>query len=168
MRYISSDTNVWIDFATIGKTEMPFKLPCTFIMSREAIEDELLSPPGLGEALVNYGLIPVEITIDEFYLADFYGTVYKKLSAYDRIALAIAKARSMTLLTGDAALRKAGNLEGVPIMGTLGLMDELWKGRHISNEEYKDCLQGFLDNNGRAIRLPSAEIVLRLNHLTCP
>lgn len=61
MIYISSDTNVWIDFVTIEKLELPFKLPYTYIMSKEAIEDELLSPPGLGTKLASYGLIPVEM-----------------------------------------------------------------------------------------------------------
>ena len=42
MQYISSDTNVWIDFVTIQKTEMPFRLPYTYIMSKDAVEDELL------------------------------------------------------------------------------------------------------------------------------
>ena len=42
MQYISSDTNVWIDFVTIQKTEIPFRLPYTYIMSKDAVEDELL------------------------------------------------------------------------------------------------------------------------------
>lgn len=73
--------------------ELPFRLPYTFIMSEEAVEDELLSPPGLGEQLTSLGLVSVENTIDEFLLADEYGNRYKKLSVYDRIALAIAKCR---------------------------------------------------------------------------
>lgn len=98
MQYISCDTNVWIDFVTIQKTEIPFRLPYTYIMSKDAVEDELLSPQGLGQELISYGLVPVSITIDEFFLADQYGNVYTKLSIYDRIALAIAKTRRITLL----------------------------------------------------------------------
>ena len=82
MQYISSDTNVWIDFVTIQKTEIPFRLPYTYIMSKDAVQ-------GLGQELISYGLVPVSITIDEFFLADQYGNVYTKLSIYDRIALAI-------------------------------------------------------------------------------
>ena len=99
MRCISSDTNVWIDFVTIQKTEVPFRLPYTYIMSRDAVDEELLSPPGLGRQLVSYGLIPVEISIEEFFLAEQYGYSYKKLSTHDRVALAIAKNRKITLLT---------------------------------------------------------------------
>ena len=69
MQYISSDTSVWIDFVTIQKTEIPFRLPYTYIMNRDAVEDEILSPPELGQELLSYGLVPVAITIDEFFLA---------------------------------------------------------------------------------------------------
>ena len=44
-----------------------------------------------------------------------------KLSIYDRIALAIAKHRGITLLTGDGALRKAARAEGVHVLGTIGI-----------------------------------------------
>ena len=162
MQYISSDTNVWIDFVTIQKTEIAFRLPYTYIMSKDAVEDELLSPQGLGQELISYGLVPVSITIDEFFLADQYGNVYTKLSIYDRIALAIAKTRRITLLTGDGALRKAAKNENVQVMGTLGILDQLWRQQLITAEELKTCLQQLLSNNGGAVRLPRAEILSRL------
>lgn len=104
MEYISSDTNVWIDFSVIQKTDLPFRLPYTYIMNEDAIADELLSPPELGQELISYGLKPVGISIEEFELAQSYGKKYVKLSTYDRIALSIAKNRNITLLTGDGAL----------------------------------------------------------------
>ncbi len=55
MQFISSDTNVWIDFVTIKKTELPFRLPYTYIMSRDAVEEGLLSPSVLGKDLLSYG-----------------------------------------------------------------------------------------------------------------
>ncbi len=62
MEYISSDTNVWLDFVAINKTDIPFKLPYTYIMNEDAIEDELLSPKGLREKLLSLGLKPVELS----------------------------------------------------------------------------------------------------------
>lgn len=162
MVYISSDTNVWIDFMTIDSLDIPFKLPFTYIMSEDAVEDELLSPAGLGKQLIALGLVPVEITIDEFFLAEKYGIQYKKLSTYDRIALAIAKCRKITLLTGDGALRKAAKKESVDVMGTLGILDELWSQKLISVEEYEICLRRLDENNGGAIRLPREEILSRI------
>ena len=165
MEYISSDTNVWIDFRTINKLEIPFRLSYTYIMNKDAVEDELLSPAGLGKELISYGLVPVDISIDEFYLAEEYGRHFRKLSVYDRIALAIAKCRKITLLTGDRALRKAAKQENVPVTGTLGILDQLWDQRRITEEEYEECLKCLLNNNGYAVRLPQAELCSRLAEL---
>ncbi len=165
MRFISSDTNVWIDFSIIGKSKLPFLLPYTFIMSKESVEDELLVPAGLGEELVSYGLLPVEMTIEEFFLAESYGIQYRRLSRYDRIALAIAKERNITLLTGDNHLRKAAVNEGVDIMGTIGIFDHLLDQNLISTDEFKECLQSLLEHNGGAVRLPENEILSRLKKI---
>lgn len=162
MEYISSDTNVWIDFSVIQKIELPFKLPYTYIMNEDAIADELLSPPELGQELISHGLKPVEISIEEFELAQLYGEKYIKLSIYDRIALSIAKKRNIVLLTGDGPLRRASRQEGVQVIGTLGIIDQLLERDLINVKEYVDCLQRLKKQNGGAVRLPSAEIVARL------
>ncbi len=162
MQFISSDTSVWIDFATIKKTELPFRLPYTYIMSKDAVDNELLSPCGLGQELVSYGLVPVYITDDEFDLAEQYGAEYKKLSIYDRIALSIAKVRQIKLLTGDGRLRKAAERENVPIVGTLGILDQLLEQKCISVNEFKTCLIRLQENNGGIVRLPQEEILSRL------
>lgn len=166
MEYISSDTNIWIDFATIQKLHLPFLLPYTYIMSTDAIDDELLSPPTLREDLLRCGLVGVDITIEEFELADQYGGKYRKLSVYDRIALAIAKCRGIVLLTGDMALRRAATAEGVSILGTLGIVDRLYDAAFISKADYKECLDAFTRFNGHGIRLPQDEINIRLHKLT--
>ena len=66
MEYISSDTNVWLDFAIINKLEIPFKLPYTYIMNEDAITDELLSPKELRDNLVGLGLQAVELSEEDF------------------------------------------------------------------------------------------------------
>ncbi len=134
-------------------------------MSHDAVDEELLFPPGLGQELISYGLVPVEISIEEFFLAEQYGYTYKKLTIHDRVALAIAKNRQITLLTGDRALRKAAQCEGVHFIGTLGILDQLWNQQRITVDELKICLQRLLDNNGGAVRLPESEILSRLEQL---
>ena len=166
MQFISSDTSVWIDFSTINKTELPFRLPYTYIMNKDAVADEILSPPGLGSELISYGLVPVEITIEEFFLAQRYGTIYNKLSNYDRIALAIAKNRKIILLTGDGALRKAAIQEEVTIMGTLGILDQLWETGLINTAELRLCLEELIACNGGVVRLPRVELERRLAMLS--
>ena len=162
MQFISSDTSVWIDFSVIHKTELPFRLSYTYIMNKDAVEDELLSPPGLGAELISYGLVPVEMTIEEFFRAQQYGITYSRISAYDRIALAIAKERKIVLLTGDGALRKAAVQEGVAVLGTLGILDQLWEDRKVTAEEMKTCLEQLKELNGGAVRLPKTELERRL------
>lgn len=162
MEYISSDTNIWVDFATIRRLDIPFKLPYTYIMNEDAIEDELLSPKGIKEELLHLGLMPVELSEEEFYLADGYSAKYFKLSLYDRVALAIAKVRGITLLTGDGPLRKAAEQENVMVIGTIGILDQLYEGAYIERVEYIDCLKELLENNGKKVRLPEKELEKRI------
>jgi len=162
MDYISSDTNVWIDFDVIGKLELPFKLQYIYLMNEDAAEDELLSPPYLGRKLVELGLQKVSLSEEEFYLAEEFKVKYLKLSTYDCVALAIAKKRGITLLSGDGPLRKAAVKESVDVKGTIGIIDELYANGIIEMEEYKLCLIGLKENNGGKVRLPLKEIEGRL------
>jgi predicted nucleic acid-binding protein len=166
MEFISSDTNVWIDFSTIQRIQIPFMLPYIYLMSEDAIRDELLSPVGLANDLLSRGLIAANLSEEEFEFADSYGTKYLRLSVYDRTALSIAKKRGITLLTGDKALREAAKFEGVAVIGTLGILDQLYKSHYIDVSEYKYCLQELKRQNGNRVRLPKAEIDSRLK--SCP
>ena len=69
------------------------------------------------------------------------------------------------LLTGDMALRKVATKEGVPIMGTLGVLDQLYEGNYITSDEYGYCLIEFLKLNGREVRLPNSELRKRIDKL---
>ena len=62
MEYISSDTNVWIDFNIISRMNLPFLLPYTYIMYTESMESELLNPEGFKDQLAEAGLVGVPIT----------------------------------------------------------------------------------------------------------
>ena len=165
MEFISSDTNVWIDFRVISRLSLPFRLPYTYIMYEESIDSELLTPAGFRQELIDAGLVGVDITFEEFTLAESWGSIYPKLSVQDRIALAIAKKREIILLTGDMALRKAAGKEGVSVLGTIGVLDKLFEGAYIAQEEYEYCLSELLKHNGGEIRLPASELKKRLNRL---
>ena len=162
MVYISSDTNVWLDFATINKLDIPFKLPYTYIMNEDAIENELLSPKGIQKALIGLGLKAVELSEEEFCLAEEYSSKYSKPSLYDCVALAIAKVRGITLMTGDGPLRKAAEHEGVAVIGTIGVLDQLYRGNYIGVEEYVGCLKELQKHNGQKVRLPEKELQKRI------
>lgn len=165
MEYISSDTNVWLDFAAISQIKLPFLLPCIYLMSTDAVEDELLSPPDLGEILLSLGLVKTDLTEREFYFAEELIGRYQKLSLYDCTALAIAKERDIVLLTGDRALRKAAAAEGVEVLGTIGILDRLYKNGYISAESYVESLRRFQKLNGGKVRLPEKELQRRIDEV---
>lgn len=165
MDYISSDTNVWLDFMEIEKLSLPFQLPYVYLMNDEMVEDELLSPPGLSKELLQRGLQKTELTEEEFYLAEMLASKYAKPSVYDCIALAIAKVRGLTLLTGDGPLRKAAVAEGGAVIGTIGILDQLHGGKYIKDEEYAECIRRLIDKNGGKIRLPKQELEIRLQRI---
>lgn len=161
--YVSSDTNVWIDFHAIGAVELPFRLPCTFVMWAEALEEEVISPATLRSRLVAAGLHPVKITIEEFLLADSYGSSFVALSVFDRVALAIAKSRGIPLMTGDRHLRNAASKENVEFVGTIGVLDRLLAEGKATAGEYRTCIERLIEKNGGIIRLPANELEARLN-----
>ena len=163
MEYISSDTNIWLDFRTISRIDLPFRLDYTYIMYKEALRKEVVSPPDLITDLKKLGLVGVEITTDEFYYAEELASRYRKLTGYDRTALAIAKCRGIILLTGDNALRKAAIKENVQVLGTIGLLDRLYEGTFINATEYRNCLEDLLEHRER--RLPLDELQKRIDML---
>lgn len=162
MELISSDTNIWIDFMAIHKLDLPFRLSYSYLMNTDAVEDELLSPQGIKEKLLEYGLIPTELTEEEFYYGMAISEIHPKLSQYDCAALAIAKMRNIVLMSGDAALRKVALSEGVAVTGTIGILDKLLETECVSPDEYKACILALLNANGREVRLPEAELAKRL------
>lgn len=163
MEFISSDTNIWLDFNVISRTDLPFRLPCTYVMYKEALRKEIISPPELLDDLQKRGLVGIDLTIEEFFYADELSKKYVKLSGYDRTALAVAKLRSIPLLTGDNPLRKAAEKEGVEVFGSIGLLDRLYRGDYINKIEYQFCLESLLEHKER--RLPTDEIQKRLDSL---
>ncbi|MBR5290026.1 MAG: hypothetical protein IKU28_03420 [Erysipelotrichaceae bacterium] len=66
-------------------------------------------------------------------------------------------------MTGDMALRKAALQEGVQVIGTIGILDELKNNALLQPEEYQMCLRMLHHYNGIKVRLPEHELLLRLN-----
>ena len=161
-QYISSDTNVWIDFAIIDAIEIPFYLNCEYLMYRDSFESELLSPVWLKKRLLDLGIRCIEIDLAEFNLVGELSLKYRKkhLSREDCVALAIAKHRNITLMTGDKRLREAAECERVKVIGTIGVLDWAFREGHISREQIVKCLEELRDNP--TIRLPREALESRI------
>ena len=72
----------------------------------------------------------------------------------------------MELLTGDGPLRKAAQAEGVQVMGTIGVLDQLYEGELIEKQEYAHCLEELLHHNGGKVRLPEKELKSRIEKIS--
>lgn len=161
--YISSDTNIWIDFQEVGHLDHPFRLEFQYYISHNAYNDELLKSEELREELLSKGLRLAEVTEEEFLQAMIYAGMYRRLSFYDRIALAIAKSRKWVLLTGDKFLREAAQRESVECHGVIWIYDELKDAKLLSAEEFRSAIEDLIKavEKGRC-RLPIDELKQRL------
>lgn len=160
--YISSDTNIWIDFYEIGHLDHPFRLTHEYYISKEAYNDELLKSDELRQELINKGLKLAEVNEDEFSQARAYSEMYRRLSIYDTIALSIAKSRKWILLTGDKRLREAAEKESVECHGIIWIYDELKDDGMMTNKEYHSAIADLTEavENGLC-RLPKDELEKR-------
>ena len=160
--FISSDTNIWIDFQEIGHLDHPFRLSFQYYISSDTFRDEFLNPATMRLDLLNLGLQITAATDEEFMEAMALQTRYKELSLYDGFALAIAKMRGWTLLTGDMPLRRAAVKEKVEVHGTIWVYDQLKKQGKMSEDEYAGAIDELITavKNGRC-RLPMTELEKR-------
>ena len=163
LQSVSSDTNLWLDFEAVNHLELPFLLDITYLMSRTAITEELIEPSDIADRLYAYGLQSVDLCIEEFEMMRHFRMLYPRLSQHDAASLAIAKTRSIPLITGDKPLRNAARNEGVPCIGTLWVLDCLFEKDCIHAELYKTILQSFINHDVR--RLPKQAIWERLMRL---
>lgn len=160
--FISSDTNVWVDFQKVGHLDYPFRLNFVYYISRDTFCEEFLTPESMKIELLKRGLQFAEMTDLEFTQAMIFQSHYRGLSQYDAFALAIAKQRGWTLLTGDMPLRKAAMRECVDVHGIIWIYDQLKDQGKMTDDEFFSAMNELIDavKNGRC-RLPMEELLKR-------
>jgi predicted nucleic acid-binding protein len=84
---------------------------------------------------------------------------YRRPSQNDLFGLALARAEHTILVTGDAALRRAAETEGVETHGVLWLLDGLVEQGVLSPTAACDALGEII---AAGSRLPAAEVDMRL------
>ena len=158
MKVLVSDTSVLIDLERGSLLETGFRLPFEFAVPDLLYQRELENHG--GDALIELGLGVEELDGEGVVLALSYRRKRRSLSLPDSFALALAKTKSWTLLSGDGGLRELAAEERIPCHGVLWLIDRMFK-------------EGVEDGNKlcaglRAIaahprcRLPKAEIHKRI------
>lgn len=159
MTLLISDANVLIDMETGQALDLMFRLPQRFAVPNILYIEELVEQhghlPGLGLAVLN---------VQETFVLEAYrlGTVYRKPSHNDLLALALAKQEACPILTGDRFLREAAHLEKVNCVGTLWLMEQLLQTRLLNYHDMEITYAKML-SGGR--RLPREEIESQLLRL---
>lgn len=123
MDLLVSDTSVLIDLERGSLLEAAFKLPHRIIIPDLLYERELRHYG--GDHLLTLGLLVVELTGEQVELARTYRRERPALSWPDVFALALAAAKSGTLVTGDRRLRALAVEKLVPCHGLLWLLDQM-------------------------------------------
>jgi predicted nucleic acid-binding protein len=140
------DTSVLIDLH-VGRLLRPvFRLPL-FLMAPDVLVAELQEPD--GDLLLDYGLTRIELSGGDVQEVYRLATLYRSPPANDLFALVAAKAMGALLLTGDRHLREAAEQEGVPVHGTLWLLDEILRLAVIPPLVAAQALERMLEKGNR-------------------
>ncbi|MDE0209177.1 MAG: hypothetical protein OXJ64_04775 [Boseongicola sp.] len=158
MPVLVSDTSVLIDLERGSFLEPVFRLPFEFAVPDLLYERELRDHG--GPALIDMRLRVEELDGAAVALALEYRRVRRSLSLPDSFALALSKANSWTLLSGDASLRDLALEEEVECHGVLWLLDRLHEHRILDPGVLTDGLRRIAGHP--RCRLPQAEIRARL------
>lgn len=157
MDLLVSDTSVLIDLERGNLRDEAFQLPYRLVVPDLLYERELRNYG--GAELIVLGLEVAELTPEQVEYARGCRRELPELSLPDVFALALARAREGTLLTGDRRLRSLATREGVPCHGVLWLLDEMLL-NGISVESLHAGLQK-IEMHPRC-RLPKREVKARL------
>lgn len=158
MRVLVSDTSVLIDLERGNLLEAAFNLSCELAVPDLLYRRELRDQN--GDALIAMGLRVEELDSDGIELAQTYRSRKSVLSLPDTFALALAKTRQFTLLTGDRELRLLAGAEKVECHGVLWLLDRMNDEAAASMENLHTGLQVIAAHP--RCRLPRHEINVRL------
>jgi len=153
-----SDTSVLIDLERGSLLEAIFVLPHGFAVPDVLYHRELQGE--LGNRLVSLGLRIEEVSPQGVASAIGYRMHRPTLSAPDSLALALAKERRWTLLTGDSELRLLAAAERVECHGVLWVLDLMEQAGTPAIRLLRGGLEA-MANHPRC-RLPRREITVRL------
>ena len=150
-RVAITDANIWIDLHLGGVTAEAFKLNLVF-KTPDLVAHEMLSPS--VASLQRLGLHVVELPGVHVLEIIHMARKYHRPSRPDLSALALARSERAILLTGDKALRSAGDEEGLEVRGVLWLLDRMVDSQVLTGSKAIAALQLML-KSGR--RLPQFE-----------
>lgn len=158
MKVLVSDTSVLVDLERGSFLEASFRLPYELAVPDILYERELKDYG--GDTLIELGLRIEELDGDGVESAIAYRRQHPSLSLPDCFALALARANSWILLTGDGGLRALANDENVDCHGVLWVVDQMQEAGAATAQELNDGLMA-ISVHPRCC-LPRSEIRKRL------
>jgi predicted nucleic acid-binding protein len=155
-KLLISDANIIIDIEVGGLIKQMFRLEYEFAVPDVLYEEELKENhsnlPKLGLKRRELQAAAIEYTVA-------LGAKYRKPGRIDLMALALAKQEQCRLLTGDQALREAGNAEDVEVVGTIWLVGEMLNAKIITKKDARTAYNKMKEVDRR---LPWVEVEKQL------
>ena len=145
------DTSILIDVHCGDLLKKICKLDADFIAADGIIPE--LKEPGFEDVL-SAGLRFISFSPTDIKEIPNYKRIHPSLSIYDIFSLILARQTGGILLTGDSHLRNIATKYGLPVHGTLWLIDELVINNIISPKTATESLNKMLNFGSR---LPLSE-----------
>lgn len=155
------DTSVASDLHAARLWTAVTGLPHAFLIP-EPIATTEFRPADLREA-TRVGVVIEPLSPEELAAAAALTVVYRRPSANDLAALALAESRGAVLLTGDGPLRDIAHAESAAVHGVLWLLDALVAAAILKRAAASAALQAMLADGSR---LPGDECRRRLRAWT--
>lgn len=153
------DTSTMLDLYVGGVLRDAAGLPLVLMAPDFVIAEEFRDPP--GGRLVEAGIVtPQVLTPDEMDRASGLHREHPRALSYNDCAyLVLAEQRGLLLLTSERRLRAVAEERGIPVRGTLWVMDEMVRLKLLTRARAADAMRAMLDQ-GR--RLPEDECRRRI------
>jgi predicted nucleic acid-binding protein len=151
-----SDTTLLIDLREGGLTRHAFRLSIAW-MAPDVVLEELEAEH--TARLLRLGLQRMELTGEQVEEVAVLAERYLGPSRPDLFGLVLAKAQDAILITGDRLLREAAEREGIPVHGTLWILDQLVDLEFVTRHQAAVALRRMV-NRGRW--LPKGDVAERL------
>lgn len=160
MLLLISDANILMDMDVADLLKAMFSLNYQFAVPDVLYDQELKEQHAY---LITMGLQICQLSATGVERVQVLSEIYgHKTSRIDLFALALAEIKCCSLLTGDAALRKAAEAEKMDVKGTIWLIREMVKAKVINVVTARAAFEK-MRSSGR--RLPWDKVEQALNDL---
>ncbi len=154
MQLLISDANILIDMEVGGILAQMFALEYEFAVPDVLFQEELNHH---HPHLVEMGLQLHELQAESIaYVMEIKQRPNNmRVSTNDLFALSLAKQKNCRLITGDRALRRLSEDEGVQVHGTIWIVDQMLNAELINCEQAEEAYRLMIESGSR---LPQDDI----------